>query len=44
MELGGWKSSEVLDEIYSHVTDDQLESLMDRMGIDHEEPDELTDG
>ncbi len=39
MELGGWKSSEVLDEIYSHVTDDQLESLMDRMGIDHEEPD-----
>ena len=43
MELGGWKSSEVLDEIYSHVTDDQLESLMDRMGIDHEEPDGLGD-
>jgi len=33
MEVGGWKESRVLDEIYSHVTDDHVAEVMSRMGI-----------
>lgn len=33
MELGGWTSGEVLDEIYSHSTDPHKEDVMTRMGL-----------
>lgn len=33
MDLGGWKTSRLLDEIYSHVTDDHMDEVMSRMGI-----------
>ena len=33
MEVGGWKESRVLDEIYSHVTDDHVAEVMSRMGV-----------
>ncbi len=35
MDLGGWKSSSVLDEIYSHTTDNQLAAIMADTGIGH---------
>lgn len=33
MEIGGWKSSQLLDEVYTHATDEQLEEVMLRSGI-----------
>ncbi|MEZ4318137.1 MAG: site-specific integrase [Myxococcota bacterium] len=34
MDIGGWKTSQMLDEVYSHVTDDHTADIMSRMGID----------
>jgi hypothetical protein len=49
MEVGGWASSQMLDEVYSHVSDDHKADVMSRMGIDagvddEEEEDEVDDG
>ena len=33
MEVGGWKESRVLDEIYSHVTDEHVADVMSKMGV-----------
>ena len=33
MELGGWKDSRILDEIYSHVSDDHKWSVMASSGV-----------
>ena len=34
MDVGGWASSQMLDEVYSHVSDDHKADVMSRMGID----------
>ncbi|MEZ4321893.1 MAG: tyrosine-type recombinase/integrase [Myxococcota bacterium] len=48
MEVGGWASSQMLDEVYSHVSDDHKADVMSRMGIDagidDEDEDEVEDG
>ena len=33
MELGGWTEGRMLDEVYSHVTDDHMDEVMGKMGI-----------
>lgn len=40
MEIGGWKSSQMLDEVYSHVSDDHKIDVMSRMGIEADPDDE----
>jgi integrase len=48
MEVGGWASSQMLDEVYSHVSDDHKADVMSRMGIDagldDEDEDEVEGG
>lgn len=34
MDIGGWSSSQMLDEVYSHVSSDHRADVMSRMGID----------
>ena len=34
MELGGWTTGQMLDEIYAHVSDDHVADIMSRVGIE----------
>ena len=44
MDVGGWKESRVLDEIYSHVTDEHVAEVMSKMGFDGTEKQPPTEG
>ena len=44
MDVGGWKESRVLDEIYSHVTNEHVAEVMSRMGFDGSETEPPTEG
>lgn len=40
MDLGGWSSGQMLDQVYAHVTSDHLEEVMARSGLGLPEKDE----